>query len=104
MSTLLTVIISITTSFSVGAWLINPYVIANRRADVRVATWRILYGLSAGFSIMVACASALLQPSIRSQLLTQKYSDAIESLKQLYTINKCKHRDSFEVNIKTLIN
>lgn len=49
---------------------------------------------------MVGCVSALLQPSVRYLLLNQKYSDALETMRQMYTINKCKHRDSFEVCIR----
>lgn len=52
---------------------------------------------------MIACASALLQPSIRFLLLNQKYNDAIECLKQLYTINKCRHRDTYEVRKKLIV-
>lgn len=92
--------VDVINTFLVGAWLINPYVLTSRKANVRLATWRILYGLSAGLSIMTACVSALLQPSTRFLLFIQKYNEAVENMKKVYSINRCKHRDTFDVSLK----
>ncbi|CAH1110271.1 unnamed protein product [Psylliodes chrysocephalus] len=75
----------------------SPSYIEHRVVDMRVTTWRMLFALSGGFSLVLACASALLEESPRYFLHSRKEYLAVLTLKQFYAINKSTYGNSFDV-------
>ncbi|KAK4881273.1 hypothetical protein RN001_004592 [Aquatica leii] len=79
------------------AWLLTPTIILQQNKEMRLATWRLIFGLSGVSSIVVACASALLLPSPRFLLFSKKYPEALDTLKRMYAINNSKHCETYSV-------
>lgn len=83
---------------TVFAWVTIPSIMQSSVSDMRLATWRLMFGSFSALSIIVACASALLQPSPRFLLYLERYPEALDVLKQMYTINNTKHFETFRVS------
>ncbi|KAF5308392.1 hypothetical protein FQR65_LT06212 [Abscondita terminalis] len=79
------------------AWILTPTIILHKNKELRLATWRLIFGLSGVSSIIVACASALLLPSPRFLLFSKKYPEALDTLKRIYAINNSRHCETFTV-------
>lgn len=65
---------------------------------MRLTSWRIIFALAGGFSITIACTSALLEMSPRFLLFKHRVLTASLILKQFYAINKSKYGETFDVS------
>ncbi|CAG9817964.1 unnamed protein product [Phaedon cochleariae] len=80
----------------------RPTHVEHRAVDMKLATWRVILALSGGFSLVLACCSALLEESPRYFLHAKKEFLAVLALKQFYAINRSTYGNSFEVKDQDL--
>ncbi|XP_018323284.1 uncharacterized protein LOC108735700 [Agrilus planipennis] len=86
------------------ASLMTPSVIHQRSFDMRIITWRLMFGLSGAVSIIIACTTALLRSSPRHLFFKRDYSEAVSTIKYIYSINNSKHSQTFDVRPLQLVN
>ncbi|XP_074034005.1 uncharacterized protein [Leptinotarsa decemlineata] len=75
----------------------NPAYVEHRAVDMRVSTWRMILALSGGFSLLLACSSALLEESPRYFIHANKGYLSVLTLKQFFAINKSSYGNSFDI-------
>lgn len=68
----------------------------------QLTTWRTMFAVCGGASLVLACACALLEESPRFYLLTGRNYMAYLLLKQLYAINKSNFADNFKVDFHSI--
>lgn len=66
---------------------------------MRLTAWRLMFAVAGGCNIIVACVTALVQPSPRYRLFRKQYDLAQSSLKLFYAINKSKYSETWPVSI-----
>ncbi|KAJ8945672.1 hypothetical protein NQ318_012390 [Aromia moschata] len=88
-------------SLSIFAILMKtPSVIETRAMDMRLTTWRMIFAICGGLSIILACTTALLEESPRYFLHVKKHYLALLTLKQFYAINRSSYGETFDVSVK----
>ncbi|KAK9881121.1 hypothetical protein WA026_014469 [Henosepilachna vigintioctopunctata] len=77
-------------------WKLSQHVIVEHRGtEMKLTAWRLLFAIAGGCNILVACITALVQPSPRYRLLMKQYTLANLSLKLFYSINKSKYSETW---------
>ncbi|KAL3277773.1 hypothetical protein HHI36_013115 [Cryptolaemus montrouzieri] len=80
----------------VCAWKLSHHAIVDHRGtDMRLTAWRLMFAGAGGCSIVVACVTALVQPSPRYRLYRKQNNMAQNSLKLFYAINRSKYSETW---------
>lgn len=74
-------------------------VVDHREIDMRLSIWRMMFALSGGFNLLLACASALLEESPRYFLNIEQNYLAHLILKQCFAINNSSYAEKLEVSV-----
>ncbi|XP_050498843.1 uncharacterized protein LOC126879704 [Diabrotica virgifera virgifera] len=85
-------------------FLIPPSYIEHRVVYMKLTTWRMLFAISGGLNLILACASSLLEESPRYFLHVGKDYLALLTLKQFYAINRSLYGNSFELKETDITN
>ncbi|KAJ8927735.1 hypothetical protein NQ314_019738 [Rhamnusium bicolor] len=75
----------------------SPAIRERRTVDMTLTTWRMIFAISGGLNLTLACATALLEESPRYFMHAKKNYLALLTLKQFYAINKSSYGESFQV-------
>ncbi|XP_043289315.1 putative transporter SVOPL [Venturia canescens] len=76
-------------------WSLVPSVVRLLNKEFRPSSWRVLVGLGAAPSLIIACAAALLPLSPRYLLYRRHPQHAFNVLQQIYAVNNSRHADHF---------
>ena len=74
-----------------------PSIIEMQNEKFRPCSWRVMAGLGAASSLLMACVSSLLPSSPRYLLYRKHPEKALAVLRQIYAINFSKHADKYSV-------
>ncbi|XP_056633898.1 putative transporter svop-1 [Diorhabda sublineata] len=88
----------------VAYYFASPSYVEHRVIDMRVTTWRMMFAISGGINLILACATALLEESPRFFLHAKKDYLAVLTLKQFYAINKSSYGNSFDIKEDDIMN
>ncbi|XP_045466248.1 uncharacterized protein LOC123675053 isoform X2 [Harmonia axyridis] len=90
-----------------SAWKLSHHAVVDHRgSDMRLTAWRLMFAVAGGCNIIVACVTALVQPSPRYRLFRKQFDLAQSSLKLFYAINKSKYSETWphrEEDLKDII-
>ncbi|XP_044756505.1 synaptic vesicle glycoprotein 2B-like isoform X2 [Coccinella septempunctata] len=79
-----------------SAWKLSHHAIVDHRgSDMRLTAWRLMFAVAGGCNLIVACVTALVQPSPRYRLFRKQYDLAQSTLKLFYAINKSKYSETW---------
>ncbi|KAG7191081.1 hypothetical protein KM043_007120 [Ampulex compressa] len=80
------------------SWILMPSILRMQGEKFRPSSWRVLAGLGAVPSLVMACISGLLPPSPRYLLYRQRNEQALAVFQEIYAINNGKHADTYPMN------
>lgn len=76
----------------------------DRSLNIQLTTWRIMFAVSGGVNLLLACICAILEESPRFYLYAGRNYLAYLLLKQLYAINNSTFAETFKVGFKCYFN
>uniref|UniRef100_A0AAR5PD42 Major facilitator superfamily (MFS) profile domain-containing protein n=1 Tax=Dendroctonus ponderosae TaxID=77166 RepID=A0AAR5PD42_DENPD len=82
----------------------TPAIFNSTEEGTKLASWRLMFAVSGGASLIMACVCALLEESPRFYLKIGRNYLAYILLKQVYAINKSSFADTFQVREEELSN
>ncbi|XP_034951996.1 synaptic vesicle glycoprotein 2B-like [Chelonus insularis] len=77
------------------SWSLVPSIIRMLENEFRPSSWRVLAGLGGAPSLIMACATSLLPPSLRYLLYRRQLQQALVVLQQMFAINNSQHANNF---------